>query len=456
MSRWFIAAALGARLAAAPAAAQPVATAAAPALSLEEALRQGAHASEAIGVARAEVNRARSQVAGARAGYLPTVNGTAVYQHTLRSEFEGISFGPPDMPAEDLDLPFGQRNTWRLGLVVNQPLFDGYRTSAAVAQAKAGVRASELDVKATRAQVALAIAQAYYDAALAQRQVEISEVTLQQAEQTLAETKLHFQQGAAPEFDLVRAGVAHDNQRTLLVQLRAQRDIAFVQLRRWIGVPLDRAISLSSQLEADDVDQAVTAVRDAAGLGAGPSHLAVAQAKETVAARSAALRGARGDRLPTVAAWSDLGFVDYEGTPFNDGWHTNWTIGVTLSVPIFDGFRRRAAIAGSQAELAVAHAQLASSAEIAEVDAAQAAADVTASQTTLETTTRTVEQARRAYQIAELRFQQGASTHLELVDARVQLEQAQLHQARSARDVRVARLRQELLPGLPLGAAAGF
>jgi outer membrane protein TolC len=452
MSRWFIVAALGARLAVAPAAAQPAPAA----LSLEEALRHGARASEGIAVARAEVDRARAQVAGARGGYLPTVNGTAAYQRTLRSEFDGISFSLPGMePAEEIELPFGQRNTWRLGLVVSQPLFDGFRTAAVIAQAQAGVRASELGVRATRAQVALAVAQAYYDAALAERQVEIAEVTLHQAEQTLAETRLGFQQGAAPEFDLVRAEVARDNQRTLLVQLRAQRDIAFVQLRRWIGAPLDRALALSSPLEAEDVDRVVAAVRAAAGLGAAPPHLALAQAKEAVAARSAALRAARADRLPTLAAGTDFGLVAYERSPFNDAWRTNWTIGVTLSVPIFDGFRRRAAIAGSAAELAAARAQLASSTELADVEAAQAAADVTASQTTLETTKRTATQARRAYQIAELRFQQGASTHLELVDARVQLEQALLHQARAARDVRVARLRQELLPALPLGAAAG-
>jgi outer membrane protein TolC len=64
---------------------------------------------------------------------------------------------------------------------------------------------------------------------------------------------------------------------------------------------------------------------------------------------------------------------------------------------------------------------------------------------------RTVQQAKRAYQIAELRFQQGASTHLELVDTRVQLEQALLGQARSAHDLRIARLRLALLPALPLG-----
>ena len=82
---------------------------------------------------------------------------------------------------------------------------------------------------------------------------------------------------------------------------------------------------------------------------------------------------------------------------------------------------------------------------------------MTAAAQTLETNARAVQQAQRAYQIAELRFQQGASTHLELVDARVQLEQAQLIQARSARNLRIARLRQELLPGLPFGAiATGF
>jgi outer membrane protein len=103
-----------------------------------------------------------------------------------------------------------------------------------------------------------------------------------------------------------------------------------------------------------------------------------------------------------------------------------------------------------------ARAQLKQASEVADVETAQARANVEASKTQLETSVRTVQQAKRAYQIAELRFQQGASTHLELVDTRVQLEQALLNQARSARDLRVARLREELLPALPLGAATGF
>ena len=66
-------------------------------LSLEEALGAAERASEQLEIARANVERAQSQVLNARAGYLPTVNGSAAYQRTLRSEFDGISFGPPSI-----------------------------------------------------------------------------------------------------------------------------------------------------------------------------------------------------------------------------------------------------------------------------------------------------------------------------------------------------------------------
>jgi outer membrane protein TolC len=386
---------------------------------------------------------------------MPTVNGSLAYQRTLASEFDDINFGPVDPNAPEVDLPFGQPNNWRVNVQVQQPLFDGFRTKSAVSAARAGVRVSEIGVKATRAQVVLQAAQAYFDAALAQRQVEIAEVTLQQAEETFKETELGFKQGATPEFDLVRAEVARDNQRTLVVQFRVQRDITFVHLRRLIGVPLDRQLDLTSKLDADDIEQILTAARTAAGINAG-ARLAVAQAKEVVAAREESVKIAKGDRLPVLAAGTDFGLVNYQNQPFNSDWRTNWTLGVTLSLPIFDGLRRQNAVRSSQAELASARAQLANAREVSDVETAQAHANVEASKTQLETSVRTVKQAKRAYDIAELRFQQGASTHLELVDTRVQLEQALLSQARSAHDLRVARLREELLPALPLGAAAGF
>lgn len=446
MLRWIYVACLGSAALAGPAAAQSPTP-----LSFEDAVTAAERTAESVAVARADVDRAHSQVTLARSGYLPTINGALVYQRTLASEFDDIMFGPPPDPdAPELELPFGQPNNWRVNLQVTQPLFDGFRTKASVTAAKGGVRVSQLGVQSMRAQVALQVAQAYFDAALAVRQVEIAEITLEQAEQTFRENELGFKQGATPEFDLVRAEVARDNQRTLVVQFRVQRDVTLVHLRRLIGVPLDRPLQLTSKLDANDIDQLLATVRSAAGISSS-NRVAVAQAKEAVGIGEATVSRARAEFLPILSAGSDLGFVDYENTPFNSEWRTNWTIGVTLSVPIFDGLRRHAQLRSSKAELAAARAQLSLTSKVANVETAQARASVEASKQQLENSVRTVKQAKRAYEIAELRFSQGASTHLEMVDARVQLEQALLIQARAARDLRMAHFREELLPALPLG-----
>jgi outer membrane protein TolC len=58
----------------------------------------------------------------------------------------------------------------------------------------------------------------------------------------------------------------------------------------------------------------------------------------------------------------------------------------------------------------------------------------------------TIEQAERAYAIAELRNREGLSTQLELADARLALEIARANRAQAGRDVQVARARLALVP----------
>ena len=63
----------------------------------------------------------------------------------------------------------------------------------------------------------------------------------------------------------------------------------------------------------------------------------------------------------------------------------------------------------------------------------------------------TVQQATRAYEIAELRNREGLSTQLELADSRLSLEIAQANRAQAGRDVQVARARVALAHALPAG-----
>ncbi len=412
------------------------------ALTLADALRAADDSSLAVASADASAARARMEGDVVKATRLPQVAGSVAYQRQLLSEFDGIDFGGGS-------LPFGQASTWRIGVSVTQGIWDGGRVKAALALADASAKLSGLAVGTARTQVVLTAALAYFDVALAEQQVAIATAALTQADATLADAQLSFANDSIAEFDVLRAEVARDNQRETVRQFHLQLDVALVALRNAIGAPLDEPLRLATTLDDDAPDAVLVDVRAAAGLPAGARSAPVISAEALVDARLAAVRAAEVEKMPTVSAATDLGLVDYAEQPFNADWRANWTVGVSLSVPIFDGFRRRARVRAARADVAIAQIQQEDATRSEGLARASADLAVDSAATTLASSARTVAQAKRAYDIAELRYDQGTSTHLELVDTRLAFEQAQLVRARAAHDVRAAMVRRELLPGLP-------
>ncbi len=119
-------------------------------------------------------------------------------------------------------------------------------------------------------------------------------------------------------------------------------------------------------------------------------------------------------------------------------------------MPLFTGQRLKAGELAARADLAQAQAQLKQAHELAVLDAATAQQDLTAAEAVWEASGSAIQQAERAYQIAELRNREGLSTQLELADSRLSLQVAQANRAQAARDVQVARARVALLPSLPV------
>jgi hypothetical protein len=123
--------------------------------------------------------------------------------------------------------------------------------------------------------------------------------------------------------------------------------------------------------------------------------------------------------------------------------------------PVLTGGRQRGDEAVARAELEQAQTQLRQATELAMLDARAAWAELVAARASFDASAGTVEQATRAYQIAEVRYGAGVSTQLELTDARLLLAQAEANRAQAARDLQVARARIALLPELPLGTVGG-
>ena len=123
-------------------------------------------------------------------------------------------------------------------------------------------------------------------------------------------------------------------------------------------------------------------------------------------------------------------------------------------MPIFTGGRLKADELTARANLVESRARLQLTQELAALDEASTRLELANARAAWESTAGIVQQAQRAYEIAELRYREGLSTQLELSDARLLLQQAQNQRAVAARTVQLARVRLGLLPDLPLSAAS--
>ena len=467
-------------------------------LSLDDAMKMARAQSEQIAIAEAGVQRARGQQYQARSQYLPQVYGSLAYTRTLASEFSVLqssdsttsssseqsedcgSFTPnPSLPLDQRidsleaavkcnsntnpfsafrNLPFGRQNQLNLGLSLSQNVYTGGRIGAQNRIANATRQSAEIGVATAEAQLLLDVTQAYYDAALSDRMLAIAQATLQQADTTLAQARLARQVGEKPEFELLRAQVTRDTYQPIVIQRTSDRDLAYIRLKQLLNLPLDRAIDLATPLGDDQLPQTVlqASARQSLNDTSTEARAPVRQAAEAVHMQEAQTRIAQAERLPSLSISSQYGRVAYPTSfsiPAWNDFHSNWTVTASLQVPLFTGGRIHGDELVAQAGLAEARQRLQQTRELAALDTRSALQRLDAAESAWRASSGTVDQATKAYQIAEIRYREGISTQLELSDSRILLQQAQANRAQAARDLQIARARIALLRDLPISTA---
>jgi outer membrane protein TolC len=463
-------------------------------LTLEDALTLAGARNEQVEIAQAGAARAEGNQLRVESEKKPQLTGSASYDRALQSEFSGIfdSTGPtctpltvdPSAPldarvseieralqdcppsanpfasSDDSDsLPFGQKNTWRLGLVFSQVLYAGGRIKAQQRQADLAKSSADLNVTSTEAQLQLDVAQAFYNAALADRLVVIAEESYAQADRALSQTRAQRDAGRVSEFEQLRAQVSRDTLQPEVVRQRALRDVAYLRLKQLVDLPLDAPVQLSANLDDETLAApqryATTLAESEMSVKAAAERIAINQAQNELQTQEEAVNVARSQRKPSVYLTSNFGLVSYPTyLPWSD-WRRNWTLGASMSLPILTGGRIAAEEAIARAGVTEARAQLSLTRELADLDQASARAELVAALAAWQASSGTIQQAARAYEIADLRYREGLSTQLELSDSRLLLAQAQVNRATAARTLQVARVRYALLPKLPLSPQAG-
>lgn len=452
-------------------------------LSLQDAVERALRDSDEIAAAEATLATADAQVTQATAGALPQIHSNLTYNRAIKTIFDA-AMGPPPIsdtmipPAFDLNkppeerfgllsdlmmddfmgalfrgLPFGRKNTYVATFTLAQPLYVGGKVGAALKAAKHFESAAEDQLEEARADIALQVRGAYLGASLTARLVRIAEESRRVAREHYAQVEAFRASGTASEFDLLRARVELENRDPLVVEADNRATLALLELKRLVNIPAEQPLVLTTEPDPTmvevDVERLRRLVADRPALDAAASGVEM---------RKEAVKIARGDRLPTVTLLGTMGFQGFPDDPlppaFNQ-WRKDWSAALSISLPIFDGFRTRGNVDRAQADLRIAELDRDRLEEALHIQTEAALAEYRNARAQIDARHETVLLAERALELADVRFSSGLSTQLEVSDAALLLDQARVNEVQALYAYVQALATLERLSGGRLGLLGG-
>lgn len=415
------------------------------ALTLVEAITIALQQNQHLRVAAFEVNVARAQLGQAKGAQAPQVGAQATYTRTQQQGPTSISFDDHGF-THTITLPAGSPNLYDARLTVQYPLYTGGRIEAQIALAEANVKGAEATLERIKQQIVFTTRQAYFQLLLAQSGLEVAERGVAQAAETLRVARVRVAAGASPRFDEVQAQVALATARQTQVRSRNSIAQAVQALNAMLNLPLNTPLVLRDSFVVrpvgDGVEQLV-----ARALQSRPEF---AELRARQAAAEAGIQLAESGGKPNVSAQA-TGSYSNTGGLFAGAYATpNWSIMLAATMSLYDGGITRERIREAQLRLQQLQATELQQKQLVELEVRQAFLNLQSAAEELAGADALVAQAQEALRIANVRFQSGVGTNLEVLNAQTSASQAEASRVQALFNYNLARATLERAVGADL------
>ncbi len=402
-------------------------------LTLEDAVARGKAEAPRLGEARARIAAADAATDARASLKRPTASANTGYLRTNHVPEFGVPAAGGGTRIIFPDIP----DNYRARAELNVPIYTSGRVDALVASAQADERAADADRRTTEADVAFETARAYWALALARADVGVLEQALQRADAQLGDVRSRVEAGVLPPNDLQSSQAQRARQFVRLIQVRNVAAFAEAELGRLVGAAPGQAIALATPVDRPTPVQAGGAAAATLDLNALVSVATAQRAeRDAIAARQSAListgeaalaatRPQIGALAAVEPAWPNPRFV-----PRADQWHTSWDLGVNLSWNFFDAGRARAERASVTAQADALGFRLKEFDQVLQLDIRQRLLDFESHQAALAASGEAVTAAAEARRVIEQRFAAGVATSTDVLDAQLDLVEAEIERTR--------------------------
>lgn len=397
-------------------------------VSLQQAIQIAAAKSPVLGIARAQLLQAHAPLSLAKTAIYPNISGTAQTNHTnggrIQTTGGQVSLG-------------GTTNSLTADL--RQLIFDGGRVIAQIHTARANYGSASSSYERSLQTVAFNVATAYYTALQAHQGTIVAQQVVHQNEVQEALVSAQLRAGTASRVDLATVQLPVAQAKVTLIRAQGQELQADAAFANALGLDADTLVQPLNDAAANSATtllQAPPVSYDAAvqrALLLRPDYLA---AQQTVMAQEYNLQFARSGLYPTLEGNGSYGTSST--LPNGSGYRESNTVGLTLSIPMFDQGITRAQTEQARGLLDQATAQLESARLNVELNVQQSLVNFVSAQAAVTQAQAELVKAREILRATQAQYRAGVTTLPLLLNAQVGLTQAQTDELNAVYGLRQA------------------
>lgn len=381
--------------------------------------------------AKQELDRAHGNIISARSGALPQLSLSGRYTRNIK---------PQDLFFGGEKIQINLNNDFDFALSLSQPLYIGGKVGSALDIARVYEKYSHEKLREVESSIIFSAESMFFAASLAQSNLDVMQKAYDQMSHNLDVVDKYFKKGLISEYELLRAKVEKGNLEPQLIGAQSDAIMAEKRLKSFLGLSLEEKVVIATDLN----DTAIISIPSLDSLTtlAIKNRPEIKQAECQKVGYDKAVRIARGDWLYPAVSLN----TTYEITSSSDDFRLNnnntskaWNASFILNFPLFDGGRtigevRKAKVDYYQAMLTEQQVH-----DDIRLEVEQAFDNLGLARKALDVQKETINQAEEGMRIADLRYQSGVGTQLEVLSAQTALTSARSNFARAIYNYRLAK-----------------
>jgi outer membrane protein TolC len=382
---------------------------------------------------------------------LPQINGSAnfLYNFQLAPAFLPASFITPDSLRQfispDADLAavpglFSPKYTTDVGITVNQIIFNGSYLVGLQAS-KTYTQLAKRNTEASKVTTAENVTKAYFSVLVARERITLLDNNLSRLDSLLKDVRALNKQGFAENIDLNRLEVTANNLRSEKNKVERLIQLSNELLKFQMGMPAQDQLEVTGSIRDFQLEQ----IPEENVKADYKSRIEYNTLETGIALSELSKKNAQSGYLPSLVAFGQMG--SRTGTKyfanigdFKNRWLGYGTIGLQLSVPIFDGFQKKYKVQQSKLELLKLEQDKKNLEKVIDFQTNQSQITLRNALESLEIQKRNMELAKEVVRVSQIKYKQGLGTSTDIVNAESAFKEAETNYYASLYDALIAKV----------------